>query len=462
MIAPIYRQSFWVLFPGQGVHYIWMLFLVLMSFKGSNNPAYDFPAIGFIIAIVYLAFITGSTLTDLLVKPLTFCLPRKQQALGWMIPLYGLVYCTISALLFLWWWGDSVRITTPAEFVSVMLLALALFQVVVFCVLHTTSANYVFLLVTCLAMFSYSPGVAGTLQQMFRFFLEYPLGALALATGASLLTVRAFDKDLLRTLCGQYFLSFGAMMNPNREMEVTARRRRQLLQRKRPLHAPSALATTVPSAGSRQHSALHSVMDELVELGRRRNWTMIGVWLVVIPLLWVSGGDFTNGIGYMLLLFPLFLILSELKSFFRRPVSPLLPASRARYFRETLYKAGILYGLAIILLLIQLLLLAALRAIIPEMSSGLQAATSLPLKSVLWFALLVPAFVWAHLTLRSVFAIVVFAMLLITVSMASTFMLIEAFLQLHLVLMLLITFLAWLPFLARSWYVAFRQDLLVQ
>lgn len=414
--------------------------------------------------------LTGTTLTEIKVKPLSWCLPGQEKSMGPAIVGLAAIVCLISSALLILRPMTEVDAPLLQQVQTSFAWSFGLYLAVVAVAVYTRdtllSSQVVALAGALLIIGRFQPGRPDPWAPAIAYLADSPVLAAAFAAAAVAATLYGLgSRELSRRLCGAAFLPLKAFDHPARIREYRASLRRTSFRRS---------AWTVNTAA--RGSAL------LAKLGRRVAGSA-GDLFTLDSRVSSSVAEFFYkllSIGLILLFFsvimhrdnadplPALYIMTSVMFVFFVPgltarLSPMLPVSRGQRFRSLLAKSGLVYVTVVVGLLAARLVVGAFGVVYPEFRSTLpHTLAELPLSVLLILALNGPIHCWGLTQFRSAGGWLVFFMVYSFAALAFVGAQADSLLEWSLSKILLVTAIAWLPFVAIAWKRCFRDDLLLK
>lgn len=453
------------LLPFRGMYIFWLVMMGFIYFSTAMAYGPQVHILMYFILLYFFAYICGSLLVDIQVKPVVFLLPGRERTLPWIIlgaaALYG-VLCGIPLLVA---GPDRVLSGTGLSLPDLYVLGMALFQVMVMVCFRLRTSFLMFALFICLFILGPNPYMISTFHDLMSGAQGAGVWPYAVLAACTVFTFRMPRQEgFRRHNCGKMVMTFADMGNPNRVIRYFGKLKQQDWQREASeVERPVYKAPLGSRLGGRSNPDLSGFLDEIELFGHRVNWkfALLNIVLFSVVIAVSNGLVFRGRAPALILLFPLFIIYEQLNAFFYRRFSPMLPISRNRFFRLNLYKGALVYVATLVFILALLLAMRVLHQALPATVAELVSPfAQMPFKAAFYFGLAAPVFSWIFLVIRGIKSYLVLVMIFGIGSMLLTLFLFDAFLQLSPALVALITGLFALPYILQSHIRCFRADLI--
>jgi hypothetical protein len=412
--------------------------------------------------------LTGTTLTEIKVKPLSWCLPGQESSMGPAIVILAAIVSLVSSAFLLLRPMTEVDAPLLQQFETSFAWSFGLYLTFVAVAVYTrdtlVSSQVVAFSGLLLIAGYFIAGRPDPWAQAIAYLAGSPvLAALFAATAAAATLYGLGSRERSRRLCGAAFLPLKAFDHPARIREYRAGLKRTSL---RPSVWTDDTGTFASALLAKLGSRAAGGAWDLLTLDSRLSGNVAEFFykLLIIGLIVLIFSALMHGASAGP--FPALYIITSMMFIFFVPgltarLSPMLPVSRGQRFRSLLAKSSLVYVTVVVGLLAVRLVVGALGAVYPEFRATLPyALAELPLSALLILALNGPIHCWGFAQFRSAGGWLVFFMVYSFAALAFVGAQADSLLEWSLSKILLITAIAWLPFVAIGWKRCFRDDLL--
>lgn len=424
---------------------------------------------GFVAALA-AGLLSGTTLTEIKVKPLSYVLPGQERSMAPAVVLLGALVSLVYALLLLGQPMAAVAVPAWQQSLGAFAFAFGLFTFVVALCLLTHNTPFVSSVATIPpllvipAAFGHET-IASAWLALNAAVAQNSLLALSFAAGGLIAVFRLLgQRSHSRRLCGAPFLPLKAYDNPFQLDAYRQRMKSSAFRRSVMTDSRPSLVGVALTALSRR--AVGSSWDYLVfaTRGGGNLWESTFKFAAVALLigflaLYVPSDRLPDPlVGLTYLVFVTFMCSPPT---FKPRLSPMPPVSRSRYFGSFLAKAAGLYVLTIIATLLLLLVIRIASEGAPGYESAMATAwAGLPLRAVFVVAATVPILCWAFAALRSAIGFLVFSIAFVAVLTVVAKSMGELLLAQSYAAVILTTAVCWLPFVLIARKRCLKDDLL--